>query len=384
MSRPMTRKAAVVSVSRADRAMAAVVGRALNDAGVQALAVAVDDPLGPDNLIEDHGVRVRRLPAHMKDDAPADLGRRMGALTGDFAEAFAGERPDIVVLTGDRYETLAAAGAASLAGVVIAHLHGGELTLGAMDDAFRHAITKLAHLHFPATEGAAGRLVRMGEADWRITRAGAPGLDLLMQAPPMARAEFFSALDVDDPGDFVLATWHPETLTADGGAAGLEALLAALSKTNRPILFTGVNADPGGAAQAARIHAWAEERGHIRLVPNLGALYAPALAHAAVMAGNSSSGIIEAASFALPVVDVGDRQKGRDRGVNVIHAPADAAAVRQALARALDPAFRAGLSGLTNPYGDGRAGPRIAARLAAEPLDDRLKRKSFPGEEPSS
>ncbi|MFT4953743.1 MAG: UDP-hydrolyzing UDP-N-acetyl-D-glucosamine 2-epimerase [Brevundimonas sp.] len=379
----MTRTVCVVSVSRADRAMAAVVGPALDEAGVSAWAMVVDDPLGPDSLIEDHGVRTRRIPAHMDGDGPADPGRRMGALTAAFAEVLADELPDMVVLTGDRYETLAAAGAASLAGVVIAHLHGGELTLGAMDDAFRHAITKLAHLHFPATESAAARLVRMGEEDWRITLAGAPGLDLLMSAPPMPRVDFFSALNITDPGDFILATWHPETLTADGGAAGLEALLKALSDAARPVLFTGVNSDPGGAGQAAYIRRWAEEQTSVHLIPSLGALYAPALAHAAVMAGNSSSGIIEAAAFALPVVNVGDRQKGRDRGANVVDAPADPAAVRQALSRALDPAFRASLTAMINPYGDGRAGPRIAARLAAEPIDARLRQKSFPEERPS-
>ncbi len=379
----MTRTVCVVSVSRADRAMAAVVGHALDEAGVQALAIAVDDPLGPDSLIEDHGVRTHRIPAHMNGDGPADLGRRMGALTAAFTEVFADEHPDIIVLTGDRYETLAAASAASLAGAVIAHLHGGELTLGAMDDAFRHAITKLAHLHFPATEAAAARLVRMGEEDWRVTLAGAPGLDLLMSAPPMSRADLFRALNMDDPGDFILATWHPETLTADGGSVGLEALLTALSESARPVLFTGVNADPGGAGQAARIRSWAERQAAVHLIPSLGSLYAPALAHAAVMAGNSSSGVIEAAAFALPVVNVGDRQKGRDRGANVLDAAADPAAVRQALSRALDPAFRASLTAMINPYGDGRAGPRIAARLAAEPIDARLRQKSFPEERPS-
>ncbi|MEH6664558.1 MAG: UDP-N-acetylglucosamine 2-epimerase [Brevundimonas sp.] len=380
----MTRKVAVVSVSRADRAMAAVAARALDEAGVQALAIVVDDPLGPDSLIEDHGVRTRRLPARMDGDSPADLGRRMGALTAAFAGAFAEERPDIIVLTGDRYETLAAAGAASLAGTIIAHLHGGELTQGALDDAFRHAVTRLSHLHFPATDAAAARLIRMGEETWRITTAGAPGLDLLMSAPPMPRAELFHALNMADPGDFVLATWHPETLTADGGAAGLEALLAALADAGRPVLFTGVNADPGGAGQAARIRSWAGGQAAVHLIPSLGPLYAPALAHAAVMAGNSSSGVIEAAAFALPVVNVGDRQKGRDRGANVIDAAADPAAVRQALIRALDPAFRSSLTGMANPYGDGGAGPRIAARLAAETLDARLRQKSFPGEEPPS
>jgi UDP-hydrolysing UDP-N-acetyl-D-glucosamine 2-epimerase len=379
----MTRTVCVVSVSRADRTMAAVVGRALDEAGVSALAMVVDDPHGRDSLIEDHGVRTRRIPAHMDGDGPADLGRRMGVLTAAFADVLADERPDMVVLTGDRYETLAAAGAASLAGAIIAHLHGGELTLGAMDDAFRHAITKLSHLHFPATGAAAARLIRMGEQDWRITTAGAPGLDLLMQAPPMPRADLFRALGVDDPGDFILATWHPETLTTDGGAAGLEALLAALAETGRPILFTGVNADPGGAGQAARIQSWAEGQAGVHLIPSLGPLYAPALAHAAVMAGNSSSGIIEAATFALPVVNVGDRQKGRDRGANVLDAAADPAAVRHTLSRALDPAFRSSLAGMANPYGDGRAAPRIAARLAAESIDDRLRQKCFPEERPS-
>ena len=166
----MTRTVAVVSVSRADRAMAAVVGRALDEAGVSALAMVVDDPLGSDSLIEERGVRTCRIPAHMSGDDPADLGRRMGTLTAAFAEVLADERPDIIVLTGDRYETLAAAGAASLAGAVVAHLHGGELTLGAMDDAFRHAITTLAHLHFPATDAAAARLLPLGEEDWRAAR----------------------------------------------------------------------------------------------------------------------------------------------------------------------------------------------------------------------
>src|SRR5690554_2356153 len=127
------RRIAVVSVSRADRAMAAVVGGALRDAGVQTVALAVDDPLGPDTVIEDQGGGARRIRPSRDGDSPADLGRRMGVLTGAFSEAFQAETPDIVVLTGDRYETLAAAGAATLAGSVIAHLHGGELTLGAMD-----------------------------------------------------------------------------------------------------------------------------------------------------------------------------------------------------------------------------------------------------------
>ena len=379
----MTRKVALVSVSRADRAMAAAVGAALTAEGVNVAAIVVDDPSGPDSVIEDHGLRTRRIPAHMDGDDPAALGRRMGVLTGAFAEAIEAERPDIVVLTGDRYETLAAAGAAALSGTVIAHLHGGEVTLGAMDDAFRHAISKLAHLHFCATEAARERLARLGEADWRITVSGAPGLDRLHHARPLSRPDFFAALNWRDPGGFILVTWHPETLAPEGGAAGLKALLDALNGSERPVLFTGVNADPGGLDQGARIRRWAEGREGVRLVPSLGSLYASALAHAAAMAGNSSSGIIEAATFALPVVDVGGRQAGRDRGANVVHAPTDPAAVARALNRALDPAFRAGLSGMANLYGDGRAAPRIAARLAGEPLDDRLRRKPFPAEEPA-
>ena len=380
----MTRKVAVVSVSRADRAMTAVVAGALSAEAVDTVALVVDDPSGPDSLVEDRGVRARRLAAGMTGDDPASLGRRMGALTGAFAQALDQERPQLVVLTGDRYETLAAAGAATLSGALIAHLHGGEITRGAMDDAFRHAITKMAHLHFCATEAARARLRALGEADWRITVSGAPGLDLLNERPTPTRAAFFQALGRRDPGPFLLASWHPETLAPDGGAAGLEALLEGLAGQGRAVLFTGVNADPGGAAQAERIRRWAEGRTDVSLIPNLGPLYGPALAHADALVGNSSSGVIEAASFALPVVDVGDRQGGRDRGPNVLHAAARTDDVAQALGRALDPRFRAGLAGMTNPYGDGRAGPRIAARLAAEPLSDRLRRKSLARMEPST
>lgn len=380
MTRPSPRKVALVSVSRADRAMAAAVGAALPAEGVEAVGLVVDDPSGTDTVLEDHGVRTRRLPSRMDGDDSVSLGHRMGALTGAFADAFASERPDIVVLTGDRYETLAAAGAATLSGLVIAHLHGGEVTLGALDDSIRHAVSKLSHLHFCATDRARDRLLRMGEGEDRITVSGAPGLDLLHQVRPLARAEFLQALSWPDPGDFILATWHPETLSADGGRAGLEALLKALDDLKRPVLFTGVNADPGGIEQAARIRCWAGERAHIRLVPSLGPFYVSALAHAVVMAGNSSSGIIEAATFALPVVDVGDRQAGRDRGPNVLHTASEPVMIKDVLHRAIDPAFRSRLSGMTNLYGDGRAGPRIAARLATEPLGG-LRLKPFPLQE---
>lgn len=380
------RRIAVVSVSRADRAAADAVSLALRRRGddVEPMAIAVDDPhdvAGPDLS---PGAGLIRLPHLFRADAPAAAAIRAGALTSAFAEAFAQARPDIVVVAGDRYETHAAATAALLAGSVLAHLHGGEITRGALDDPLRHAISKLAHLHFCATPQAARRLVAMGEEPWRITRAGAPALDSLMARPRPDREAFFAALDWSDPGPFALVTYHPVTARPDESLAGLDALLAALVEAGLAAVFTGVNADPGAGPIAARIAGFVASHPNSRAVAGLGELYPAALGHAAVMLGNSSSGLIEAPSFGLPAVNIGARQEGRDRGGNVIDCPAEATAVTAALRRALTPEFRALAAKAPNPYGDGRAAPVIAKRLALEPITDELRIKQFPDPAPGA
>lgn len=376
----MSRRAiAVVSVSRADRAAAVAVADALSDHDqVAGTLLALEDPHDQHQLPTGSPYDVHRLPHQFVDDGPAAAAVRAGALTSSFAEAFDRFNPDFVVVAGDRFETHAAAVAALLTGRIIAHLHGGEITRGALDDPLRHAISKLSHLHFCATAQARIRLERMGEEPWRITQSGAPALDFLLARPIPDRAAFFASLGWADPGPFVLATCHPATARPEDTGADLEALLDALARLDFPVIFTGVNADPGAGSVNARIQSWSAGRPAVRVLAGLGPLYAGALTHAAAMVGNSSSGLIEAPSFGLPVVNIGSRQEGRDRGANVIDCPGAAEAVAEALKRALDPAFRERLASMANPYGDGAAAPRIAARLAQEPLSDELRMKRFP------
>lgn len=278
-------------------------------------------------------------------------------------------RPDLLLVLGDRFEMLAGALAALPHHVPIAHLHGGEVTTGALDDSFRHALTKISHLHFVATADSGARLVRMGEERWRIVVSGAPALDRLRDFRPEP---------VDLPGGFLLVTYHPVTLEPGEEQSQVEALIRALRRIGRPCVVTAPNADPGREIIRERLREFCRRDGHSRFVESAGAAtYFTLMSRAAAMVGNSSSGILEAASFLLPVVNVGSRQAGRLRARNVIDCGNPADEIRRAVKRALDPSFRRSLARLRNPYGDGRAGARIARRLETIPLDDRLLRKRF-------
>jgi UDP-hydrolysing UDP-N-acetyl-D-glucosamine 2-epimerase len=319
-----------------------------------------------------------RLPLDEGSGAPEEIARLMGAATTGFAETYARLRPDFVLLPGDRFETHSAAVAAVPLRLPIAHLHGGELSFGAMDDAFRHSITKLAHLHFVSTEEAGRRVAQMGEEPWRITVSGAPGLDNLADVELASMADFAARRGVPLTEPPLLITFHPVTLEHERTDAQIHELLAALERFAQPILWTLPNADPGHEPIIAAIRGFAERRGNVFVLPSLGTRdYFSAMAWAAAMVGNSSSGIVESGSFPLPVVNLGNRQAGRTRGPNVVDCPTEREAITAAIQRALDPAFRTSLASLRNPYGDGHAAPRIVSRLAKVALDERLLVKRF-------
>ncbi len=292
----------------------------------------------------------------------------------DAARVIADAAPDLVLVIGDRVDMVPAALAAVPFNLPIAHLHGGEVTEGALDDRLRHAITKLAHIHLASCKPAARRLEAMGEEPWRIAVTGAPGLDTLRAANLLSRGDFARATGFEDIMGLRLVTIHPETNAPDP-AAPLTAVLAALDAHPGPTLITGVNADPGGAVMREEIGEFVAARPHVRFMETLGrALYPSALHHASVMIGNSSSGIVEAEFFGLPVIDVGDRQAGRDRGVNVRSVPNDLVAVSAALA-ALPPRGPGG----GGVYGDGHAASRILAALSERMADPELLRKRLRG-----
>ena len=311
-------------------------------------------------------------------DTPRDMAVTAARGVAGFAEAFAAQPLDLLVILGDRLEMLAAATAALPFALPVAHIHGGEVTEGAIDEQVRHAITKLAHLHFAAAEPYARRIRQMGEEPWRVHCVGAPGLDRLAALATLPRAALAARLDLALRRPTLLATFHPATLEHADTARQVDELAAALAAVEGDLVISYPGADTAHRAIVDRWTALASSRPGTRLAPTLGEeVYASLLREADVMIGNSSSGIIEAASFALPVVNIGTRQQGRLRGPNVVDVGHGRDEIAAGLARALAPAFRRGLAGMRNPYGDGAAAPRIARVLAEVELGPRLARKRF-------
>ena len=328
---------------------------------------------------EEAGYPVRhRVPSLLAFDAPEGVAASMGVGTQGFAQLFANRRPDVLLVHGDRTDTLPAAVAALPFRLPVAHIAGGDVTEGAIDDAVRHALTKLSHLHFVELPSAARRVEQMGEEPWRISVCGALALDAMARAVPMTDQEFEETFRLPAGARFLLVTYHPVTLQPEQTGAQIEALLAALEDIGRPCVFTYPNADVGSHIIIQALQRFCARRGECRLVVNAGPKgYWSLMRAATAMVGNSSSGIVEAASCRLPVVNVGIRQQGRLRPANVVDAEATRASISSAIRQATAPAFRARLASLTNPYGDSHAAERIAQRLAEVELSDRLLMKRF-------
>ncbi len=310
------------------------------------------------------------------DDSPLAVAEAIGRGVTAFARAFADGAPDLLVVLGDRFEMLAAGLAALPLTIPVAHLHGGESTEGAIDESMRHALTKLSHLHFASMDAYAHRIVQLGEEPWRVVTSGALALDAIRVHAPVDDARL-AERGVHLRGPTLLVTFHPVTLESSDTDRQIDAVLEAVDGTGLDAVLTYPNADAHHGAIVERLERLAGDE-RFTLVRNLGPeAYYTLLGRAVAMVGNSSSGIIEAASFRLPVVDVGDRQRGRLRPANVLHVAPDANEIAQALEAACSERFRAGLAELENPYGDGHAAPRIADVLESTPLDDRLLVKRF-------
>ena len=378
------RTVGVVTVGRSDYGIYRPVLRALESRD----DVRVQLYVGGMHLVEGFGLTVleierdgypivERVDFLNSGDGPVDVAAAIGRGVIAFAEAFERTRPDILLLLGDRFEMFAAGIAALPLALPLAHIHGGESTEGVIDEAIRHSLTKLSHLHFAATKEYARRIVQLGEEPWRVHVTGAPALDTLSDFKPLSDDEL-AAQGVQLRAPTLLVTYHPVTLAHERTGEQLTALLEAVSDSGLDALFTFPNADTSYGEIVSRLESFAGENGRFTLVRNLGTeAYFTVMSRAAAMVGNSSSGIIEAASFELPVVDVGMRQRGRMRPRNVIGADGDAESIRAAIERAVDPAFRLSLDGLENPYGDGHASERIAGVVATVPLDERLLLKRF-------
>jgi UDP-hydrolysing UDP-N-acetyl-D-glucosamine 2-epimerase len=306
------------------------------------------------------------------------MAKTIGLAILGLADALTAWRPDLLLLIADRYEMLAPASVALALRIPIAHIEGGEISQGAIDDHVRNALTKLAAIHFTSTPTARRRVIAMGEEASRVHHAGAPSLDHLTRSTLLDRPALEARLGLTLTTTAILAAWHPVTIFKDTNAEA-DAFFAALSQTPGQLLFVYPNADAGSLALIERTKALAETRQQTHIFVNLDPVtYWSLLGNVAAMIGNSSSGIMEAASFALPTVNVGIRQQGRERAPNVLDAPAETAAILAAIQRTLSPEFRKLLPGMENPYGDGTAAKTIARVLTTIPLDGLLIKQPAP------
>ena len=326
--------------------------------------------------IERDGLVVHeRVECLLSSDTDVGMAKTIGVATLGLAEVLGRMRPDLLLLIADRYELLAPASVALALRIPIAHIEGGEVSEGAVDDAVRNALTKLSHVHFTPTETSRRRVLSMGEEPWRVHRVGAPSLDHLHRGRLPSGHDVLARLHLDLVPPAIMVAYHPLTIARDT-LREADDVFDALDRVPAQKIFCFPNADSGSRALIARAEAYCEAHARDRLFVNLNPVdYWALLNEVAALVGNSSSGIMETPSLALPTVNISLRQLGRERAANIIDADARADDIVAAVARALDPRFRASLAGMVSPYGDGTAGERIADVLSSVPLGEALLRK---------
>jgi GDP/UDP-N,N'-diacetylbacillosamine 2-epimerase (hydrolysing) len=380
------RRICVVTGSRAEYGQLYWLMRGVSaSADLELQVVATGMHLSPEfgltyRAIEEDGFRVdAKVEMLLSSDTAAGITKSVGLGMIGFADIWQQLKPDIVVVLGDRFEILAVAAAAMLARVPLAHLHGGESTEGALDESIRHAVTKMAHLHFVAAEEYRRRVIQLGEQPERVFLVGGLGVDSIQRLPLLERAELERALQFPLGAKSLLVTFHPVTLGERATGEQVSALLAALAeRQDTHLIFTMPNADADGRMISGMIEEFvAEHPQTARLFRSLGQLrYLSCMKHCDGVVGNSSSALIEAPSLGKGSVNIGDRQKGRLRASSVIDCEPSLAAIRGALVRLYSAEFSAQLPHTVNPYGSGGASERVVEILRTIPTE-RLVVKQF-------
>ncbi|MDE6008026.1 MAG: UDP-N-acetylglucosamine 2-epimerase (hydrolyzing) [Muribaculaceae bacterium] len=375
------RKICFVTGTRADYGIMAPLMRRIADSDeAEIQVVATNMHLSPEygmtvNEIEADGFKVdRRVESLLSADTASSTVKSMGLTQIGMADAFDQLRPDLVVILGDRYEMLAAASAALIFRIPVAHLHGGETTEGAYDDCIRHAITKLSYLHFTSTELYVRRVIQMGENPERVFWVGAPGAENIRKETLLPIEEVEKFINFELGKRYMVATFHPVTTQPGEEERQTTAFLNALStKINEgwKVLFTLPNSDTGGRRVAELIRKWAEEnKDNVKAVASLGRRrYYSVLAHSSAAVGNSSSGLIEAPSFGIPTLNVGDRQKGRAQGESVVNCEATEPSIIAGLEKVLSPEMKKIAASSKNPYEKEGTVENIADKLLHYPLN---------------
>jgi GDP/UDP-N,N'-diacetylbacillosamine 2-epimerase (hydrolysing) len=383
----MSRKICVVTGTRAEFGLLRWLVAAINNHPELTLqVVATGMHLSPEfgstyREIEEAGFKIdAKVEILLSSDTSAAITKSMGLGLIGFADAYEHLAPDMLVVLGDRFEIFAATSAAMIAGIPIAHLHGGETTEGAFDEAIRHSITKMSHLHFVAADEYRRRVIQLGEHPDRVFNVGGMGIDAIKRTKLLSREELERSLDFALGEKNLLITFHP--VTHEGGAssaAQMQELLAALGELNdTTLIFTMPNADTGGRELGALAQQFAEKHTNAKVYTSLGQLrYFSCLAQVDGVVGNSSSGLLEAPAFNIGTINIGDRQKGRLKAKSVIDCQPSKHAILDAVKHLYSPTFQQMLQTVENPYGQGNACESIIKYLINIPLENILKKQFY-------
>ncbi|MCL6479865.1 MAG: UDP-N-acetylglucosamine 2-epimerase (hydrolyzing) [Peptococcaceae bacterium] len=377
------RKICVVTGSRAEYGLLSCLMRHIkDDPEMELQVIATGMHLSPEfgltyQKIEADGFNINEtVEMLLSSDSPVGIAKSIGLGIIGFADAFNRLKPDILVVLGDRFEVFAAVQAAMVARIPVAHIAGGDVTEGAYDEAIRHSITKMSHLHFVTNKMAAKRVRQMGENPEHIYNVGSPGIDQIKRLKLLGRQELEREIGFKLREKNLLITFHPVTLDPVPSAVQFGELLRALDSLGDYVglIFTKPNADNEGRILTRMIDDYIKTRHHAKAYTSLGQLlYLSAVSHVDAVVGNSSSGLYEVPSFKKPTVDIGDRQKGRIRASSVINCPPNSGDILEAINKA----FKMDCSGVINPYGDGNSSQRIVKILKESPDFRSLLKKSF-------
>ncbi len=379
----MKRKICVVTGTRADYGLLRWVMQGIKDDPELTLQViATGMHLSPEFgltylAIEDDGFCIdHKLEMLVSSDSTVGIAKSMGLGLIGFADALSELQPDLMVVLGDRFEIFSAVSAALVARIPVAHLHGGETTEGAFDEALRHSITKMSHLHFVATEEYRRRVIQLGEQSERVFLVGGLGIDNIKRLKLLDRTELEASLDFKLGPKNLLITFHPVTLESATAAKQMEELLAALSALpDTNLVFTMPNADADGRLLIKMVEQFVAQHANARAYSSLGQLrYLSCLAHVDGVIGNSSSGLLEAPSLKKGTINIGDRQRGRVQAASVINCQPDRWCIAEALDKLYSQAFQASLRQVSNPYGEGGASEKVVSALKNQDLTHIVKK----------
>ncbi len=380
------RTIAVVTAGRSDYSIYRPILKKIScDPDLKLFLIATGTHLSPEygmtiDVIEEDGFTVAsKVEMLLSSDNPVSISKSIGIGTLGFAQVYSDNNDiDLIIVLGDRFEMLSATVSALPFNIPVAHIHGGECTFGVIDESIRHCITKMSHVHFTATEEYSRRLIQLGEDPRRIFTTGAPSLDNLHEITIHNRDSLSEEIGMDLRDPFLIVTFHPVTLGYEDNEDNIATVISALRQTGLNIIFTYPNPDTSSRQVIRAIEEYSHNNTNSKCVTNLGlAKYFSLMAYSCAMVGNSSSGIIEAASFGLPVVNIGERQAGRVHGKNVLTVECTKDAILSAITEAIHPKFIQSICNMQNPYGNGSASGLILSHLKSLDLSTNLIMKKF-------